>query len=137
MSPLLRPAGAGRHPPVADERGSTSIQMVMLMPALFAIMFLGLQGALYYYASNVAGAAAHEGASAASAYQNRESQGVGPRAASDALEQSHGSLQDWEVAMTTTADTVTVTVTGHPLSVLPGLELRVARSATLPWERVS
>ena len=63
--------------------------------------------------------------------------GVGPRAASDALEQSHGSLQDWEVAMTTTADTVTVTVTGHPLSVLPGLELRVARSATLPWERVS
>ena len=137
MRSRLPLAVGGRHPPVGGERGSTSIQMVMLMPALFAIMFLGLQGALYYYASNVAGAAAHEGASAASAYQNRESQGVGPRAASDALEQSHGSLQDWQVAMTTTADAVTVTVTGHPLSVLPGLELRVARSATLPWERVS
>jgi len=127
----------GRHPPRGGERGSTSIQMVMLMPALFAVMFLGLQGALYYYASNVAGNAAHEGASAASAYQNRENQGIGRQAASDALAQSHGSLQNWQVATTATVDAVTVTVTGHPLSVLPGLELRVARSATLPWERVS
>ncbi len=133
----LRLAVAGRHPPGGGERGSTSIQMVMLMPALFAVMFLGLQGALYYYASNVAGNAAHEGASAASAYQNREDQGVGQAAASAALDQSHGSLQDWQVATTATLDAVTVTVTGHPLSVLPGLELRVARSATLPWERVS
>ena len=132
-----RLAVSGRHPPQGGERGSTSIQMVMLMPALFAVMFLGLQGALYYYASNVAGNAAHEGASAASAYQNRDNQGIGPQAASDALAQSHGSLQDWQVATTATLDAVTVTVTGHPLSVLPGLELRVARSATLPWERVS
>lgn len=69
MTPRL--ALGGRHPPHAGERGSTSIQMVMLLPVLFTVMFLGLQGALYYYASNVAGAAAHEGASAASAYQNR------------------------------------------------------------------
>lgn len=135
MTPRL--AVGGRHPPGGGERGSTSIQMVMLMPALFAVMFLGLQGALYYYASNVAGNAAHEGASAASAYQNRDNQGIGRQAASDALAQSHGSLQDWQVAMSATGDAVTVTVTGHPLSVLPGLELRLARSATLPWERVS
>ena len=95
MTPRL--ALGGRHPPRAGERGSTSIQMVMLMPALFAVMFLGLQGALYYYASNVAGNAAHEGASAASAYQNRENRGLGAAAASDALEQSHGSLQNWQV----------------------------------------
>lgn len=28
-----------------DERGSVTIQMVFLMPALFLLMFLGLQGA--------------------------------------------------------------------------------------------
>lgn len=132
-----RLAWRGRHPPGGGERGSTSIQMVVLMPALFAIMILGLQGALYYYASNIAGAAAHEGASAASAYQNGEDQSAGVAAASAALEQSHGSLQDWQVSVSATADAVTVVVTGQPLSVLPGLELQVARSATLPWERVS
>ena len=40
------------------DRGSASIQMVMLMPVLFTVMFLGLQAALYYWASTVAGAAA-------------------------------------------------------------------------------
>ena len=47
------------------EHGSSSIQMVMLMPALFSIMFLGMQGALYYHARTVAIAAAQEGARAA------------------------------------------------------------------------
>ena len=58
-------------------------------------------------------------------------------AASAALEQSHGSLENWQVDVTPTADAVTVTITGQSLSVLPGLELQVSRSATLPWERVS
>ncbi len=44
-----------------DERGSVTIQMVFLMPALFLLMFLGLQGALYYHAKQVALAAAQEG----------------------------------------------------------------------------
>ena len=132
-----RVALGGRHPPHLCERGSTSIQLVMLMPVLFAAMFLGLQAALYYYASNVAGAAAHEGASAASAYQSQANLGLGVAAASAALEQSHGSLENWRVDASPTADAVTVTVTGQALSVLPGLELQVSRSATLPWEQLS
>lgn len=135
MSPRL--AQGGRHPPHAGERGSTSIQMVMLLPLMFTVMFLGLQGALYYYASNVAGLAAHEGASAASAYQKQANLGLGAAAASAALEQSHGSLENWHVDVTPTAEAVTVTITGQSLSVLPGLELQVSRSATLPWEKVS
>ena len=51
-----------RHPPVAraraGERGSTSIQMVILMPALFAVMFLGMQAALIYHARTLAIASA-------------------------------------------------------------------------------
>ena len=58
----LRLAAAG-----SGERGSTSVQMVILMPVLFSVMFLGLQAALFYHARTVAIAAAQEGARAAGA----------------------------------------------------------------------
>ena len=45
---------ASLHRRSRDERGSVTIQMVFLMPALFLLMFLGLQGALYYHAKQVA-----------------------------------------------------------------------------------
>ena len=44
------------------ERGSASIQMVILMPAMFAVMFLGMQAALIYHARTLAIASAQEGA---------------------------------------------------------------------------
>ena len=55
-----RPARSSRRR--QDERGSVSIQMVILLPALFAVMFLGMQAALFYHARTVAIAAAQEGA---------------------------------------------------------------------------
>ena len=44
-----------------------SIELVILLPALFAVMFLGMQAALFYHARTVAIAAAQEGARAAGA----------------------------------------------------------------------
>src|ERR1035437_7113588 len=58
------------------ERGSSSIQMVILMPALFSIMFLGMQGALYYHARTVAIAAAQEGARAAGSLNGTAAGGI-------------------------------------------------------------
>ena len=59
-----------------DERGSVSIQLVILLPALFAVMFLGMQAALFYHARTVAIAAAQEGAKAAGGENGKESDGV-------------------------------------------------------------
>src|SRR3546814_17206650 len=59
-----------------DERGSVTIQMVFLMPALFLLMFLGLQGALYYHAKQVALAAAQEGAREAGSETGTRDAGV-------------------------------------------------------------
>ena len=59
-----------------DERGSVAIQMVFLMPALFLLMFLGLQGALYYHAKQVALAAAQEGAREAGSENGTHESGV-------------------------------------------------------------
>lgn len=119
------------------ERGSASLQMVVLMPALFLVLFLGVQGALYYYAGTVAGAAAQDGARAAAAYHNHADPGVGRDAALAALAQSHGSLTGYRVTASRSAGGATVTVTGQSLSVLPGLVFTVSRSATLPWEELT
>lgn len=119
-----------------DERGSASIQMVVLLPALFAVMFLGLQAALYYHASTVAGAAAQDGARAAAAYGGGGiSDGVA--ATESALGQSHGSLQNFSVQAAANPAGPEITVTGSSLSVIPGLTFTVTRSASLPWERPS
>ena len=129
--------GIGRRCRLLDERGSTSVQMVLLMPALFAVMFLALQAALYSYATTVAGAAAQDGARAASAYDNRSTPGAGRAAAVAALTQSHGALEGWAVATQEEADSASVTITGTALSVLPGLKFPVERTATFPWERLT
>ncbi|NLI85083.1 MAG: pilus assembly protein [Propionibacterium sp.] len=120
-----------------SERGSTSIQMVVLMPALFSVLFLGLQAALYYHASTVAGAAAQDGARVAASYDNSSGIAAGTTTALSALDQSHGSLQNYTVVGTAGAYGPTVTVTGNSLSLIPGLTLSVTRSASLPWEMPS
>ena len=50
--------------------------MVILMPVLFSVMFLGLQAALFYHARTVAIAAAQEGARAAGAETGTASDGI-------------------------------------------------------------
>ena len=86
------------------ERGSSSIQMVILMPALFSIMFLGMQGALYYHARTVAIAAAQEGARTAGGENGTAADGLS--AASSFVADAGGA------------------------DVLPGVQMTSGRSAT-------
>ena len=120
----------------ASERGAVTIQLVMLLPVLFGIVFLGLQAALYYYAATVAGAAAQDGARVAAAYGGG-GLAAGTAAAWSALDQSHGSLSNYDVTGSVGAGGPSMTVTGETLSVLPGMVFTVTRSASLPWEQPS
>lgn len=119
------------------ERGSVSIELVVLLPALFAIMFLGMQAALFYHAKTVAIAAAQQGARAAGAQQAHESDGVG--AANDFIAEAGGDdvLRGTSTTANRTADTVTVTVSGFSLSVIPGWKVRITQSASVPVEQVT
>src|SRR5689334_9428867 len=94
-----------------NERGSVSIELVILLPALFAVMFLGMQAALFYHARTVAIGAAQEGARAAGAERGTESGGVG--AANDFIAEAGGDDVLTRISTsadrTTTAATVTVT----------------------------
>jgi Flp pilus assembly protein TadG len=128
---LIGRTAAGR------ERGSSSIQMVILMPALFSIMFLGMQGALYYHARTVAIAAAQEGARAAGSQNGTADEGVS--AASSFVSDAGGKdvLPGAHITGGRSATTATMTVTGTSLSVIPGWSPTVSQSASVPVERIT
>src|SRR6478735_2433492 len=115
-----------------SERGSASIQMVLLLPVLFTVMFLGMQAALFYHARSVAIAAAQEGARASSVEES--SSGVGAAAAASFVAAAGGDdvLKSAQVSSNRTSEVATVTVTGTALSVIPGWSPSVRQSATVP-----
>lgn len=119
-----------------DERGSASIELVILLPALFAIMFLGMQAALYYQARTLAIAAAQEGARAAGAQDATSADGN--RAARSYLaDVGSDSLEGARTRASRNATSASVTVTGRSLSVVPGWHLRVTQSSTVATERIT
>ena len=65
-----RPATSSRR----SERGSATIELLILLPALFAVMFIGVQAALYHHARQVAIAAAQEGARTAAGQHGTETE---------------------------------------------------------------
>jgi len=120
-----------------DERGSVTIELVILLPALFAVMFLGMQAALFYHARTVAIAAEQEGAKAAGGENGTESDGIS--AASAFVSDAGGDdvLINATATANRTATTVTVVVEGHSLSVIPGWSPVVRQAASVPVERLT
>lgn len=114
-----------------------SIQLVIFLPVMFAVMFLGLQAALFYHARTVAIAAAQQGARAAGAEAGTAGQGTAT--ATSFVNASGGSdvLEGVSVTGSRSATSVTVTVTGASLSVIPGWAPAVRQSATVPVERIT
>lgn len=119
-----------------DGRGSASIELVILLPALLVVMLLGMQAALYHHARTVAIAAAEEGARAAGAENGHQSDGV---AAADAFIATAGDsvLEDASTTASRTATAAQVTVHGYAMSVIPGWRIRVTHSSSVTVERVT
>ena len=118
------------------ERGSASLEMVILMPVLFLVLFTGVQGALFYHARSLAIAAADSGAAAAAREHGTASAGVA--AASQFVKDVAGdSLSQVAVSGTRTATIATVTVRGTSLTVIPGWTLKVTHTATHRVERIT
>ncbi|MBK9696719.1 MAG: pilus assembly protein [Propionibacteriaceae bacterium] len=119
----------------AGERGSVSIQMTLLLPVMFSILFLGMQAALYHHARSVATAAAQEGARAAAADGARASDGCA--AARSFVERAHGALEQPSVACTRTLTSATVTVTGASVTVIAGWRPEISHQVSSPVERIT
>jgi Flp pilus assembly protein TadG len=107
----------------------------MLMPALFALMFLGVQAALIYQGRTIALAAAQTGAREAAAEHGTAATGRQEAAAFVAA--TTAGLRGTSVTASRTATTASVTVTTHTISVLPGWTPQIKQSATMPVERLT
>lgn len=124
-------AMARRH----RERGSATLETVLLWPAVFLLIFGIVHAGLWFHARNVALSAAREGVRAASV-----NDGVGGAArAADFLATTTDGTVMRVGAIHETADstTVTVTVTGSSTTLIPGWRVDVRQSATAPIRRWS
>jgi Flp pilus assembly protein TadG len=133
---LVTPPSRSRGRRRSRERGSATLEITILFPAVLLATFGLIQGALYYHARDVALAAATDGLTAARARSG--SGDAGRRAASAFLERAGGRdvLLGSTVTSVRTATTATVTVTGRTMSLVPGLPgWSVSQSASGPVER--
>lgn len=117
------------------ERGSATIQMVALMPALFTLMFLGVQAAVLYQGRTITLAAAQEGARVSASADGTNAAGVA--AASDFVSSTSAGLKNTSVSGNRTATTATITVTTHTVSLIPFVSPTITQSASMPVERLT
>lgn len=115
------------------ERGSYSVEAIMVFPALLLILFAIIQGAVFMHAGNIAQAAAQ------TAYEEtRQLNGTvadGTVAGLNAANSGGEALAHASVNVTRTATDINVTVTGEAPSIMPWIPLHVERSITGPVER--
>ena len=117
------------------ERGSVSVQMVLLMPTLLLVVWLALGAAMYFYGRATALAAAQAGAAAGAAQHGTTADCV--RTATDQAVRAGDALVGLHVTCQVRAQTVTATVSGSTLSLVPGWEPVTSQSASVPVEAVS
>lgn len=124
------PAGRGG----GADRGSTSLELVILAPAVLLLIFGIVQGALWYTARSVALAAATEGAQAARAVGGSSSDGR--TTATSFIARAGQDLSGVRVTADRTQTQASVTVTAHSLSLLPGVPgPSLSQTASGPVER--
>lgn len=120
-----------------DERGSLTIEAVLVLPLCLSLVFLGTQAAMWFHAREVAMGAAADGARAAAVEQ--AGAGDGRSAALAFVADAGGSdvLSGVGVASSRSATTATVTVSGASMSLVPGWDPKVTQSASVPVERIT
>lgn len=118
-----------------SDRGSVSVQMVLLMPTLLLLVWIALGAAMYFYGRTTALAAAQAGAAAGAADTGTAADCV--RTATDLAGRAGDALDGLQVTCQVRAQTVTATVTGNTLSLVPGWEPVTIQSATVPREEVT
>jgi Flp pilus assembly protein TadG len=120
----------------ARDHGSTSVEVIILMPVLLAASFLGVQVALVHHARSVALDAATIGARAAAAELGTEADGI--QAATGFLAQvGDRALPTSTVTVTRTASTAQAHVTGTAQTVLPWWTPRISQHSTSTVERLT
>lgn len=118
-----------------SERGSATVEMVFIMPLLMLIVWVAMGAAMYYYGRTTALSSAQAGAAAWAAEHGTAADCRS--AALDLASRVGDALGSPQVACTRAGDSITVTVSGSVLSLVPGWTPHVSQSATVPAERLT
>lgn len=133
---LVRAAGhRAARSGLGGQRGSVSLEMVVVMPALLLVMFVGVQGALVYQARTVCLGAAQSGARAAAAENGSARAGI--EVARAAVDSSGAGLSGAQVQGQRSVEAASVTVRASIQSLVPGWDPVMMQSATMPVERIT
>jgi Flp pilus assembly protein TadG len=119
---------------LSDDRGSLTLETVVLMPFVLLIITLVVQAGLWLHATHVAQAAANKALVTAAAHGSTAGQG---RTAGQQSITALGErlLVEPNVDVTRTATTVTVSISATSPAVVPGLHWTVRAGAVGPVER--
>jgi len=110
-----------RRPLARDQRdrGATTLQFVIIVPVVFALVFGCIQVSIYSFARTLALTAAQEAVSAQRAYQAPA--GVGAARAWTVINSQGDTLRHVSVTVHAVGNNIVAVVTGVSQSVLPGI----------------
>jgi Flp pilus assembly protein TadG len=110
---------------VADQRGSTVVEVVLVIPVLMLILVTLIQFALWAHAAQVVQLAASEGDRTARSLGGSPAQGVSR--AQTILDGTDSDLSSsGAVVVVMPGDQARITVTGTAISLLPGISIPVS-----------
>jgi len=111
--------------PRFDDRGSTTVEAVLVIPVLMLLLLVAVQLALWSHASQVVHTAASEGDASARSYGGGSQ--LGEARAHQVLGASQSTVIGPAVQVTVLpGDEVKVTVTAKAVSILPGIQFPVS-----------
>ena len=116
------------------ERGATTTELVVVMPFLILLIFLVVHVGVWLHATQIARAAAQEGARAARVETGSAETGKA-RAEAFLADLGESVLQDEIVTVDADGETARVEVRGRALAVLPFLHFDVVARSEGPVER--
>ncbi len=111
--------------------GSVSIEAVIIVPLFLIVVLIILQAALWVHASAVGQAAAQDAVRTGTAADGGLAEG---RAEAHRILTQRAAGSDWVVETDSQPGHLTVTITGRSLTIVPGLDIPITESASLPWE---
>lgn len=117
------------------DHGALTLSYVAVLPFVFLFLMVLIQASFWFLARNAALTAAREGADAARALNAPVS--AGPAAAlAFARQAGSGYLEDPAASASgSTGSTISITVSGHVPSFIPGLVVHVSETVQAPVEK--
>lgn len=111
-----------------DDRGSATVEAVLVIPVVMLLLLVAVQLALWSHASQVVHTAASEGDASARSYGGGDQ--MGEARAEEVLRASQSNVIGPTVQVTDLpGGQVKVTVTARAVSILPGIQLPVSATA--------